>query len=149
LASEPIWAIEPVGWVPVRKHRADGPCDFDRTSGGDRLEAHNTSAQSRGLYSVEEMRFLRWLRSEAWVPIKIHGVTRAIVCVAKGNVGHFTQERLSVLRQYEGFARAFYHLGELTEDRFARAVQLKHVASILPRIANSPKIEGFWRAVCT
>src|SRR5437762_3205983 len=99
-------AVEPVGAVPARKHRGDDPCDFERTSGEGRLEEYNQSAEARGLYSPAEMQFLRWLRSEAWVPIKIHGVTRAIVWLGKGVPGHFTAERLDGLRQYEGFARA-------------------------------------------
>lgn len=152
LFTVPTWAGGPeraVGTIPERKHCQDGPCDWKRTSGGDRKPEFNQSAQSRGIYHANEMQFLQWLRSEAWIPIRIGEATKAVVCLGKGVSGHFSDSRLNQLRPFEDFIKAFYHLAELTEDRILKSGLLRNVAAVLPQITAASYIEGFWRAVCT
>ena len=152
LFTGPTWAggsEHAIGDVPAQKHTQDGPCDWNRTSGGDRKPEYNHAAESRGMYQPNELQFLRWLRSEAWIPIRIGGATKAVVCLGKGVSGHFNEARLESLRTFEEFVRAFFHLAELAEDRILKTHLLRNVATVLPQITAASSTESFWRAMCT
>jgi hypothetical protein len=141
--------VAPIGAVPIKKWCEDGPCrDLSQVSGGNREPEHEASSRNRNEYSDEARAFMRWLGSEAWIPIKFAEHTLAVLLVGKSDRFFFTETRLRKLRQIQGFVQAFYHIAAATDDRIENVRILRHVAAVLPRFAEAPSHIAFWRAVC-
>ena len=151
LVKSVVWkgGVAKAGEVPTIKYLDDGPCCLDLTSGGDRENCHYQSARQRGTYSSAELAFMDWLKSEAWVPIRINNATRAVIVLGKGKKGHFDGPRIDNLKQYEPFVRAFYRLADLREERAQKEELLKRVAAILPEFTAAKDVKAFSRAICT
>lgn len=138
-----------VGTVPTIKDINHGPCTESETSGGNRDGQHNEDARLSQRYSSEEMRFLDWLKSEAWIPVRVGSSTRALFVFGKGQRDFFTVDKINELRRYEDFVCAFFHLAELTEDRFRKGELLKEIVRVLPTLIQAPTMSGFWRGIVT
>ena len=145
LASDPVWAggsHGAVGTPPVQKYVEDGPCRLEEISGGDRWPEQNRTAESRGIYRPEELKFIHWVQSEAWMPLRVNGAIQAVVSLGKGVRGHFGPERLGLLREYEAFVEAFYHLAELAEDKVHKALLLRDVAARVAGVNHGQDCRG-------
>jgi hypothetical protein len=149
--------FSPVGTPPLEKHFEDGPCFHGNleTDGGDRPEKCNNTARARrkgdgqAFYTEEEIKFLEWVRSEAWIVIRVNEKPKALICVGQGHPGHFFASKIAELRRYEAFVNAFFRLAELADERLRKVDAVQKISSILPILSKSPSLRGFQRALLT
>ncbi len=150
----------PTGKPPKVKHIADGPCELDNKGlptsfGGNRTDNYNELAEGRkkpdnsSFYDTEELAFLKWIKSEAWIVIRVNAVPKALICVCSDKPDYFTEENIVDLRRYEQFVNAFYRLAELADERNDKVELVEKISGILPLLAQNSILMGFQRAILT
>ena len=162
----------PEGKIAEYKYRDD--CDFDDETvhGGDRTDAQNALVFRRNAdgslapeggrgdkYSKEEIEHFRGIGSEAFVPLYLlngrrndgklsGGVAKAFIVLCHRSTGHFSSQRLELLKALRGFFDQFYRLADLHQDRENKGDLLRDIVAVLPLIADASEA-GVQRAICT
>lgn len=157
------------GDIATFKWRDD--CDFDdqTVQGGDRTPEHHEQVMRRNKdgtlaeegrgdrYTDDQLTHFSSISSEAFVPLYLldghdqNGVgkiAKAFIVLGHGDKGHFSDERLDLLKALRGFFDQFYRLADLHQDREHKAVLLRHIVAVLPLIAEASHT-GVKRAICT